>query len=211
MKSTASNIDRDPHESYHSGLSRRQLHSNSQTERSVWRKRLIWIVAILLVLIAVAIGLWYWWSYPSQVSSDQQHQSDQSTPLSVSDSSSKKETVGFEVPSKYERATVTLVNPIELNESQDIYEVGNAKEVSLQLIAKKPAKITIRETDAQGQILLQKQLKANEKMDFHHKKGIDLTCPSSAIDTLSVNGIHIEPSDENEKGAYQFRLAQDDE
>lgn len=207
MKSTTSNIDKDPRETYQLGMSRSQLHSK-RTEGSPWRKRLIWIVAILLVLIVVSIGIWYWWIDPSQASSDQQHQD--STQITSSDSNAEKETAQFEIPSKDKRATVTLVDPIESNESQDIYEVGNAKEVSLQLIAKKPAKVTIRAVDAQGEILLQKQLNATEKVDFQHKEGIHLTFSSSAIQTLSVNGIHIEPSDENEKGVYQFRLNQSD-
>lgn len=209
MKSTTSNTDKEPRESYQSGLSRSQLH-NKHTGVSAWQKRLIWIIAILLVLIAVSIGIWYWWSYPSRAASDQQHQSNVSTKLPTTETSAEKETAQFEVPSKDMRATVTLVDPIESNESQDIYEVENAKEVSLQLIAKKPAKITIRAVDAKGQILLQKQLKATEKVNFQHKEGIHLTFSSSAIQTLSVNGIHIAPSDENEKGVYQFRLTQDE-
>jgi hypothetical protein len=206
MKSTTSNIDKDPRESYQIGMSRSQLHG-TRTEGSAWRKRLIWIVTILLVLIAVSIGIWYWWNYPSRAAEDQ---SNESTKLPASDTSAEKETAQFEVPSKEKRATVTLVDPIESNENQDVYEVGNAEEVRLQLTAKKPAEMTIRAVDAQGKVLLQKQLKANEKVDIQHKEGIHLTFSSSAIQTLSVNGIHIEPSDENEKGVYQFRLTQDE-
>ena len=188
--------------------SRRQ--QQRDLERSAWRKRLFWIVPILLLLIAGSVGAWYWWSQSS--SSADSDEGPLSIPSNSSGTSSAKEEVAsFKVPSKEERATVTLVNPIESNESKDIYEVNNAKEVHLQLTAKQPAKITVRAADEKGEVLLQKQLAANEHVNVQHEQGLYLTVSSQAIDTLTINGVQIKPTiTENEQGAYQFRLRQEE-
>lgn len=166
---------------------------------SIWRKGYIWLV-LALAVVGVGIAIWF--------SLSDTPKADTVTPSTTLDASTGDtgDATAFQMPSKEERAQVQLVDPIEANKKMNLYEISNAQQVKLSLVAKKSTMVEVREVDSKGKTLSTKTLKNGDKLDFTHQQGlyIKLNEPMAAL--LSVNGVTMDTSTEEDEGIYQFRL-----
>ncbi|SHE41589.1 protein of unknown function [Seinonella peptonophila] len=193
-------LDTDTEVLSRSEMMRRQ---RNQTKHALWSKWYIWL-SLILILIAAGGGVWWWLGSGENAKTSAAHSKTNLTTTPNNSISQEEETTSFTVPSKEDRAQVSLIDPVEANEKLDIYEVSNAKQVDVLLEAKKTTQIEVRSVDRSGSVLASKTLNKGQKLEQTNDKGLYVKINNPEQVTLSVNGVTIQTS---KNGVYQFRLA----
>jgi cytoskeletal protein RodZ len=106
------------------------------------------------------------------------------------------------------RPVLELKEASEKSEEGDIYELKNARQVELSLVALGPTEIRVRENGPEGKILEEKTLSAGEKVQYVHEKWLVIRIENPSKVELYVNGIRVDTSGIKESQIFQFRLAE---
>jgi transcriptional regulator with XRE-family HTH domain len=106
------------------------------------------------------------------------------------------------------RPVLELKKPAEISKEGDIYELKNARQVEVSLVALEPTAIRVRENGPTGKILDEKTLQAGEKVQYVHEKWLVVRIENPSKVKLYVNGIEVDTSEMKDPGIFQFQLAE---
>lgn len=181
---------------------------NSQsTERSIqpskakkWgQSKWLWPAVLLSVIGLIGIG----WLVVSLFFTEKEEASVQK---SLTESNQSEEVSAINFPTAKNRAKLELIEPIEINEKHDRYQLSNVEKIELVVTAKtKPTSIEVSKNQDQTE---KKTLKANEKVQFTDDQAISLRIQQPSQVQVSVNGITVEPSNPSKQVSYRFELQQ---
>lgn len=180
-------------------VSRRRRRSS---QKPFWKNAYTWIGVFSLFILGGCV----WYVVSTFFMDEQKTGTDEKMPVS-SQQTSKQKTSQLQLPTKDDRALLQLIEPVEVNNKGDRYQVSNAEEVQLVVTAKKPTQISVEFGSGKK---TSKNLQAGEEQTFTDAKSIsiDVTAPNQV--QISVNGNIVDTTNQTEKAFYQFLLENDE-
>lgn len=171
---------------------------NEEKSETVHWKKWLWYGVPLAVIVMVGVG----WLLVSHFFSDQKGANVEDTSTQTTE---QKQVSTVTFPTAKDRAKLELIEPIELNNKYDRFRLSNVNKIELVVTAKnKPTTIEVG-LHQQNQPE-QKNLSANEKVQFSDQQAISLRINQPSQVHVSVNGITVEPTHPTKQASYRFEL-----
>lgn len=182
-------------------VSRSRKKKNRQ--KPIWENKTVLIAGISLCSV-ILLGCLSWLMYYLFFSEDEEAETlnHQNT---GNQQQIEKELESFQLPTAKDRARVQLVEPKEVNEKGDKYQVSNTETIQLSVVAKKSTQIKVIHGSQEGKVI-NKTLQPDEKQSFQDSQSLSIDVSDPQAVKLSVNGITIDTSQQTEQALYQFSL-----
>lgn len=194
-----SSVDAEPGSNGSSTLNTESRRRSRSSKPVFWKNKILWISLGSIVLL----GSFSWFMISLFAGEDDLEDATEQVAVKTTQQSGDQNVSDFKVPTIDERAQLQLVEPIEVNNKEDRYQVSNAHTVELEVTAQVPTQITVHPESGEVKTI---SLKTDEKQTFTDAKSIsiELVTPSQVM--MLVNGNRVDTEKLTEKALYHFSL-----